>query len=265
MAFLGETSDENLVNGLSYALCLLMFGSFLHLAKGSTAHYGRYNSGAKSAGWGAPVNAKVAWIVQEAPSMLVPIVLYIVGPNEIKDQLANKILLGLFLFHYINRTVIFPLRIKGGKPTPFYIMLSAIAFTSINGYIQGKYLTALKAYDDDYVYSSRFLIGVIVFGLGMAINWHADDVLRNLRKPGETGYKIPYGGMFKYVSGANFFGEIIEWTGFAIACGGAPAITFALNTAFNIGPRAYQHHQWYLNKFESYHELGRCAIIPFLL
>jgi 3-oxo-5-alpha-steroid 4-dehydrogenase 1 len=45
------------------------------------------------------------------------------------------------------------------------------------------------------------------------------SVLRNLRKPGDTGYYIPKGGMFEYVSGANFFGEILEWTGFAIASG----------------------------------------------
>ena len=86
-----------------------------------------------------------------------------------------------------------------------------------------------------------------------------------MRKPGETGYKIPHGGMFTYVSGANFFGEIIEWTGFAIACGGVPAITFAMNVVFNIGPRAMSHHKWYLNKFEDYHKLGRKAIVPFNL
>jgi 3-oxo-5-alpha-steroid 4-dehydrogenase 1 len=27
---------------------------------------------------------------------------------------------------------------------------------------------------------------------------------------------------------------------------------FALFTAFNIGPRAYQHHQWYKKKFKNY-------------
>ena len=46
----------------------------------------------------------------------------------------------------------------------------------------------------------------------------SDQLLVNLRKPGETGYKIPVGGLFDYVTGANFFGEIVEWTGFALAC-----------------------------------------------
>lgn len=33
------------------------------------------------------------------------------------------------------------------------------------------------------------------------------------------------GGMFQYVSGANFFGEILEWTGFAIASWSLPVRT----------------------------------------
>ncbi|CAE7263248.1 unnamed protein product [Symbiodinium sp. CCMP2592] len=76
------------------------------------------------------------------------------------------------------------------------------------------------------------------------INLDADHRLRSLRKPGETGYKVPRGGMFEYISGANFFGEIVEWTGYALAMGFAlPGLTFALCTAANIGPRALWLHR----------------------
>ena len=51
------------------------------------------------------------------------------------------------------------------------------------------------------------------------------------------------GGMFDYISGANFFGEMIEWWGFALACYSLPAVAFAMFTALNIGPRAYSHHR----------------------
>ena len=216
LTFLGDTEDERFVNGISYGLCAMMFGAFLHLSLGSAAPYGRY-SGTKT--YGFPVNGKVAWIVQEFPSLAIPLILYGVGPTEIKDQLANRILLGLFVFHYFNRTIIFPLKIRGGKPTPFFIMLSAIFFTTVNGYIQGKQLTAIQAYQDDHLKSPRFIIGILMFVAGVTINWHSDYILRNLRKPGETGYKIPCGGLFEYVSGANYLGEIVEWTGFAVACG----------------------------------------------
>ena len=35
--------------------------------------------------------------------------------------------------------------------------------------------------------------GVFLFLFGMTANIHCDYILRNLRKPGETGYKIPQG------------------------------------------------------------------------
>ena len=50
--------------------------------------------------------------------------------------------------------------------------------------------------------------------------------------------------MFTFVSGANFFGEIAEWSGFALACWSLPSLSFALFTALNIGPRAIQHHKY---------------------
>jgi steroid 5-alpha reductase family enzyme len=109
-----------------------------------------------------------------------------------------------------------------------------------------------------------------VWAGGLAINWHADGVLRALRSrdpkaPAAERYKIPHGGAFKLVSGANFFGEIVEWAGFALAAGSRPALAFAVFTACNIGPRAVQHHRWYLDKFKGEYPPHRKALIPFLL
>ncbi|CAK6978735.1 -oxo-5-alpha-steroid 4-dehydrogenase 2a, partial [Scomber scombrus] len=91
-----------------------------------------------------------------------------------------------------------------------------------------------------------------------------DHILRNLRKPGEIVYRIPYGGMFEFVSGANFLGEIVEWFGYAVAVWSLPAFAFAFFTVCSIGPRAYQHHRDYQQRFEDYPR-SRKAIIPFIL
>lgn len=90
-----------------------------------------------------------------------------------------------------------------------------------------------------------------------------DQLLIRLRKPGETGYKIPVGGMFNYVTGGNFFGEIVEWFGFAIASCSPPSAIFALFSACYLGMRAWHHHNYYLAKFEDYPRT-RKIIIPFL-
>ena len=96
-------------------------------------------------------------------------------------------------------------------------------------------------------------------------NLDSDAILRDLRKPGETGYKIPVGGAFTLVSGANYFGEIVEWTGYAIASGFAlPAVAFAFFTFANTAPRAYHHHAWYREKFRGEYPPERRAVIPYV-
>lgn len=53
----------------------------------------------------------------------------------------------------------------------------------------------------------------------------------------------PTGGMFEYVSGANFLGEITEWVGFALAGHSAHSAAFAVFTAVVLASRAVAHHK----------------------
>ncbi len=78
-----------------------------------------------------------------------------------------------------------------------------------------------------------------------------------------AGYKIPYGGMYTYVSAANYTGEIIEWTGYAIGLWAMPAAAFAFFTFCNLAPRGHQHHQWYEKTFDDYPR-DRKAVLPFI-
>ena len=212
------------------------------------------------------MNPKLAWLLMECPN-LVAVAYYYLKNYEL-GQLppsTNCILIFFYAGHYVNRSLIFPMRIKGGKKMPLTVMLSALFYCSWNGYIQAKWLLELKSYEDDTLSSARFIIGSAVFVAGFVVNYHSDEVLRNLRRPGETGYKIPYGGAFTYVSCGNFFGEIMEWAGFAIAGNSLPGYAFAFYTFSNTAPRGASHHKWYLDKFGSdYERLGRKAVIPFV-
>ena len=210
-----------------------------------------------------PLPAKLGWFVQEAPALCVPLFLITnVGGKHLGKINANTILLGMFLLHYVHRVLIYPLYMKG-KPSPFYIVLFAFFFCTINGYMQGRWLTHFQDYDESWLYHPVFVVGVALFLLGQAINIHSDLILQGLRKPGETGYKIPYGGMFEYVSAPNYFGESLEWAGYALACWSLPAMAFALHTCLFLGTRAYNHHQFYLKTFEKYPK-ERKAFIPFV-
>ncbi|RMC15864.1 hypothetical protein DUI87_08069 [Hirundo rustica rustica] len=174
--------------------------------------YGRYSS--RRFGWLLP--ARPAWALQELPSLLVPLGLAACG-GAVAAARPNRVLLGCFLLHYAHRALIFPLLIREGKPTPFFTFVLALLFCVFNGYLQGRSLTTYSTYPPGWLGDSRFITGWLI---GMAINIHSDHILRNLRKPGETGYKIPRGGMFEYVSGANFLER--SWNGLGLPLPAAP-------------------------------------------
>ena len=154
---------------------------------------------------------------------------------------------------------------RGGKPMPLGVMLLAFTFCLFNGFLQGTSLCVLVAYPDSWLRTPNFLVGFPLFVLGFVWNLQADATLRGLRKPGETGYKIPRGGLFEYVSGANFFAEIVEWLGFALATSNAAGWTFFIFTVANLVPRGVDHHRWYHEKFKETYPRFRKAVIPFIL
>jgi steroid 5-alpha reductase family enzyme len=181
----------------------------------------------------------------------------------------NKIVLvsaSLWGLHYVHRAIIFPLRIQTkGKKMPLVIMLSAILFNTVNGFLNG-YWVAHFANDSgtnnlSYV---RIIFGILLFLAGFAVNQYHDGILIRLRKGKKVGYQIPFGGMFKYVSCPNFLGEIISWLGFFVVVLSLPAFAFLVWTLVNLIPRALDHHRWYRNEFPDY-PANRKAIFPFIL
>lgn len=174
-----------------------------------------------------------------------------------------RVALGLaFLLHYTYRALAFPLLIRGGKPTPLVVWAMALAFCLWNGFLQGWFLSQqMKATLP--VTHPRVAAGLAIWLFGFLNVLRADAILRSLRKHGESGYKVPHGGMFEYVSAGNYGAEIIEWAGYALAAGSLAPAAFAFFTFCNLAPRGHAHHQWYKRKFEEYPK-SRRAVIPFL-
>lgn len=253
-----EAGEPYQLEWMAYVMVLMGLLSFLFLLF-INVPYGRY----ASSKFGFPVSVKLAWFLQELPSLLVPLYVVVFTAADRNSYLSNQVLIGMFLCHYIQRTLVYPFLIRGGKPTPFVSFAIAFMFCVYNGYMQGRYLSHFAVYPSDWIRHPCFITGFSLWLTGILINVHSDHILRNLRKPGETGYKIPKGGMFEYISGANFFGEIIEWTGFAIATWSLQGAAFAIFTFLVLSSRAIQHHRWYIEKFEDYPK-SRKALIPFL-
>ena len=119
--------------------------------------------------------------------------------------------------HYLRRTFHYPFRMKGrNKPFPVLLVLLAMAFNAMNGYINGFYIFQKASYDLSWFTDWRFILGVVVFYTGYAINMQSDTILSGLKRTADDQYQIPHGGLFKYVSCPHYFGEILEWIGWGI-------------------------------------------------
>jgi len=242
------TWSEFLFGGITL-LALLMF----------TAPYGRHTRD----GWGPSVSNRVGWVLMEAPAVFAFLWFFFQGQNAL--EAAPLVMLGAWQLHYVHRTFVFPLRLKTtGKRITWVVVLLGAAFNTLNAYINATWLSEFGSYSRSWLLDPRFLCGAAVFALGMYINLEADRRLLALRKPGESGYRIPRGWLYKYVTCPNYLGELLEWVGFAIATWSLPGLAFAMYTAANLGPRAVANHRWYQQKFEEYPK-DRKALLPFVL
>lgn len=214
--------------------------------------------------WGISIPNKISWICMEAPVFITMLILWI--HSDRRFETVPFIFFLLFELHYFQRSFIFPFLMKGKNKMPVSIMLMGVIFNVLNGYIQGAwifYLSPEDMYTINWLYSPQFIVGIIIFFLGMGINIHSDHIIRNLRKPGDTNHYLPQGGMFNYVTSANYFGELLEWCGFAILIWSTSGVLFAWWTFANLVPRANTIYCKYQQMFGD--QLGkRKRIIPFI-
>ena len=73
-----------------------------------SAPYGRH----LRPGWGPTLNATALWVIMEAPSPIAFGVVYFMSDNAFKP--VPLILLGMYMFHYLYRSFIYPFRMRGG-------------------------------------------------------------------------------------------------------------------------------------------------------
>lgn len=216
--------------------------------------------------WGPTIGNRLGWILMEAPVFIAMSLLW--AMSDRKGELAPAVMASFFLLHYFQRSFIFPLLFKSKGRMPLCIILMGVTFNLVNAYLIGGwifYVSPPGLYPAEWLASPKFIIGVLVFFAGMWINIQSDSIIRNLRRPGDTGHYIPRGGMFRYVTSANYLGEITEWTGYAILTWSVPGAIFVLWTFSNLGPRAKSLHERYISEFgDEYIKLNRRYIIPFL-
>lgn len=216
--------------------------------------------------WGPAINNKAAWIVMECPVFFV--MLFLWAKSERTWEVAPLVMFLLFQLHYFQRSFVFPLLLKGHSKMPIAIMLMGVIFNIMNGYIQGYwifYLSPADMYTADWLLTPQFIIGTCIFIAGIAINWNSDHVIRNLRQPGDTNHYLPKKGMYKYVCSANYFGEILEWLGWAVLTWSWAGLVFLWWTCANLVPRANAIYKKYQVEFADEFDSNKLKrVFPFI-
>ncbi len=248
--------SQNVFNCLVAAQSLAGIGALAALLFVS-APYGKHSR----PGWGARMNSKAAWILMETPAVLAPAAFFLFSGNRSAGAIFA---LCLWEMHYLYRSYVFSGLQRGSKPS-FPVILAALAllFNINNGVIIGQDLFVKGKADLIDMLDLGRALGLALFLGGFALNVGSDAIIRSLRGDGETGYKIPRGGMFRLVSNPNYLGEIIEWIGFALVTRSVAAWAFAFFTFCNVFPRAVSNHRWYHEHFPDY-PAERKIIVPFI-
>jgi 3-oxo-5-alpha-steroid 4-dehydrogenase 1 len=221
------------------------------------APYGRH---AKST-WGPVVGDKLGWVLMEAPSPLIFAAFFAFGTRGFAPVPA--LFFALFEAHYVHRSFIYPFMLRGRTPRmTLAVALMGFFFNGVNASLNGWYLFRLAdPYPLAWLLDARFVAGFALFVGGFVVNRWSDAILRGLRRPGESDYRVPYGGAFRWVSSPNYLGEIMEWIGWAVLTWSFAGASFAAWTVANLAPRARANHLWYRKNFPAYPP-ERKALIP---
>ena len=232
------------------ALAVVVFVALFHVNAG----YGKFYQPK----WGPSLDNHLGWFLMEVPVFLAMLLLWWLSDRRADS--TRLIFLLLFELHYFHRSFIFPRQLRGHSRMPWTIVLMGALFNTLNALMQGGWIfffSPADYYPQDWVLRLPFLAGTALFFYGMFINIQSDRIIRHLRKPGDTAHYLPRGGMFRYVTSANYFGEFVTWS-----WSGA---VFALWTFSNLAPRAARIYDLYAREFPDEMDTSRMKrMIPFI-
>ncbi|KAH9487558.1 Steroid 5-alpha-reductase det2 [Bulinus truncatus] len=228
------------------------------------APYGRHEKA--NVNWGPMIPQRLGHMLSDAiPGVfLFSLVFFLYSSEENDKKILNYIFYSIFLCHTVHRGILHPLIMRYKNPkVAVGIVLGGGIPNLLYHWLNANHI-AVADYHYYYYYDPRFILGVLAYFIGFAINRWADWRLRSLRKTkGNKGYYIPHGGLFELVSCPNYFGEFIQWIGWTLATWSLAGFVWACFSSATFFARSRHNHQWYKDHFQDYPPT-RKALIPFL-
>lgn len=229
--------------------------------------YGRF----ADESFGVSLDPRLGWFLMELPASLSFVYFFLQGPNA-ATPFALCVLF-VWLVHYANRGFIMPalMRVPVGQKSSFSLMLVVIGWvvTSIHGYLNATWASNHAGHlGFAWFADPRFIFGIALYYTAFLANLHSDYIVRQLRTQEEIArgikrYRIPNGGLFRYVSNPSYLTEILFWVGFSVFTWSLAGVYVLAITMANLIPRAVSTHAWYQETFPDYPR-QRKILIPFV-
>lgn len=260
--YTGDSSyDTALAIGFAIALFTAVGARFVQTP------YGRFADDS----FGISLDPRLGWFLMELPATLAFVYFFFQGENA-RTPFALFVLF-VWLVHYGNRGFIMPalMRVPVGQKNSFSLALVVIGWivTTLHGYLNATWAsTHAGQLGSAWFWDPRFIFGVALYYAAFFANLHADHIVRNLRTKEEVAqgikkYRVPEGGLFRYVSNPSYLTELLFWAGFALFTWSLAGVYILAISAANLVPRAVSSHAWYREKFPDYPK-QRKILIPFV-
>jgi len=237
--------DGTLVHWLMaiFAVCAPVF--FLTEAHGGLA-FGYSKFANREARFTLP--SKVGMFVLYFPAVfLFPVALWVSGAET---TTWHWLLAAMVSIHFAKRCVeaLFVHKYSGVMNGFSVVMICSLysLVAGMLGWIAATEVT--PAMLESGTFAPLLIPGVALWAVGTAMNaWH-HLLLANLRKPGETGYVVPRGGLFAWVCCPHYLCELIAWYGVALAFHHVGAWVISVTMTAYLAGRAHSTLRWYRSK-----------------
>ena len=222
---------------------------------------------------GCPLPQRLAHILSDFPTgCVLSLIVFIFVPSLSPRSPPSIAMIAFWQLHYVQRGLMHPLCMRySARTTPLSICAGGFLANAVFAPAVALHLALTDYPSPTYFYDPRFVLGTLLFLIGYAINRWADWRLRSLRTASSatptpttagtidaTGgskqpsrYFVPRGGLFEWICCPGYFGELLEWCGFALLSSsvvGVLWVAFAMSTFL---PRSRDTRRWYASHFDA--------------
>jgi very-long-chain enoyl-CoA reductase len=249
--------DWSYANVAIVTLQILGLGAFSGESSGQNAGYSKFADSNKS----LKVSSRTGMLALYAPAFVVSLYYLQVAPKAYGNG-REWITALLLSFHFGKRLLecLFVHKYSGTMDADFLLPISM-------SYALTAALVAhqqLQVQEYSHPMSELFcVIGLWLAVIGQAGNFFHHYLLARLRKDKTSGYTIPSGGLFKFVTAPHYLCELIAWLGLACVTQQLNAFLTVADMTSYLAGRSVATTRWYKSKFPDY-PVERKHLIPFL-